>query len=480
MKTNRLVIAIAFLGILLLAGRVLVDSDTWWHLRAGQWIVEHHSILSVDQFSFSRAGQTWHYPGWLAEVLMLGAYSLGGISGVNLLFLLILLASIILIFLTMEGDSYLRSFTLILAAGAATIYWSARPQLFSFLFAAVFYLCIREFLFGKRNLLFLLPPIMVLWVNLHGGFAIGFFFLILGLAGQSFFYTFHPDGRKSGESRKIIWLSIAGASCLLAALINPYGTEMLIYPFKTVSIQTLQNYLQEWQSPDFHNLHAQMFLWLLFITWGMIGFSPRRLDVRDFLFLAATSYIGFLAWRNTVFLSIVAPAMITIYGGAILQKVFPGWNPTAGTSRMMRVVNAIILLILCGVSVIRISLSISGDAIQKEIDRQMPVDAVDYLERNPDLGRIFNSYNWGSYLLWRLPSYPVFVDGRTDLFDDEILDQYLIAVQGQPGWQEVLEQWDIQVVLIEPTVPLSQLLILDGWHMRYQDSQAVIMQKPAP
>jgi hypothetical protein len=480
LKTNRLVIAIAFIGILLMAGRVLIDTDTWWHLRAGEWILDHRALPDVDQFSYTRQGQAWHYPGWLAEILMALVYNLAGLQGLNGLFILILMASGVLIFWTMRGNPFLRAFALVLSISAATIYWSARPQLFTFLFSAAFYLCIREFLFGKRNLLFLLPPVMVLWVNMHGGFAMGLLFLILAVLGQCLLLVTSPEERTAPQKKKLLWLVAVTAASVLAAMVNPYGLEMLFYPFRTIAIQTLQQNIQEWQSPDFHMLNAQLYLMLLLLAWAMLAISPRRPDPRDFLFLIVVGYLGFLAWRNTVFLAIVAPSIIACYGGGILLAYFPGLNQPLESRPAARMINAGLAVLLGIASVFYVIRSTAEDNIRAAISEKTPVAAVDYLAQNPGLGRLLNSYNWGGYLLWRLPAYPVFVDGRTDLFDDEIINQYLTAVNGQPGWRDVIDRWDIRLVLLSPNAPLSQILSLDGWQMRYQDSLSVILQKPAP
>jgi hypothetical protein len=123
-------VAIAFLGILFMAGRSMIDTDTWWHLRTGQWIVEHHALPEVDRFSYTKAGATWYYPGWLSEILMYGVFRLGGLSAVNVLFTGLIVLTCLLIFLTLKGNAYLRAFVLVLAAGASRIYFFPRLIVF--------------------------------------------------------------------------------------------------------------------------------------------------------------------------------------------------------------------------------------------------------------------------------------------------------------------------------------------------------------
>jgi hypothetical protein len=479
MTVRRLVMAIAFLGIVFMASRPMIDSDTWWHLRTGQWILEHRSLPEVDRFSFTRSGTVWYYPGWLSEVLMTGVVSIAGLPGLNLLFTFLVVLSMVIIFLTMRGDPYLRAAILVLAAGASEIYWGARPQVFTFLFGACFFLCLREFLQGKRNFLWLLPILMVFWVNIHGGFVVGFILVLLAVVGQGLQFLSTRGPRSPEQIRRVLWVIGTGLACFIACAINPYGIKIVAYPFQTVSIHFLQNFIQEWQSPNFHYWDAQLFLVLFFITWAAIAFSPKPMEKGDFFFLAVISYMGFVAWRNTYLLSIVAPSIILDYGQPLIESLFPKWNPGVVASKVQSFTNSIVLAGLT-VGVLAFSFySNTPASIEASIRRQIPVDAVNFLSQNPGWGRILNSYNWGSYLLWNLPAYPVFVDGRTDLYNDEILNQYLTFVNAQAGWQEILQQWDIHVVFLEPSAPILQVLISEGWQVRYQDIQSVILLRPS-
>jgi hypothetical protein len=211
----------------------------------------------------------------------------------------------------------------------------------------------------------------------------------------------------------------------------------------------------------------------------VIAFSPKKLESDDFFFLVFIGYMGFLAWRNTNLLSIVAPAIILRYGQPLLEKHFPDWNPDHAVSRVQSAVHigAVTLLttaaLIFGVSVL------APESIRAAVSLQLPVAAVDHLAAHPVPGGLFNSYNFGSYLLWQLPDSPVFVDGRTDLYNDEILDQYLTVIRAQEGWRDILERWQIHVVFIEPSTPILQLLAAEGWTVYYEDSQAVILIHPA-
>jgi hypothetical protein len=111
---------------------------------------------------------------------------------------------------------------------------------------------------------------------------------------------------------------------------------------------------------------------------------------------------------------------------------------------------------------------------EEAFEKGLPMGAVEYLRQTRPPGRLFNSYNWGAYLLWALPEYPVFVDGRTDLYNDEVIGEWLRVARAEEGWQEVLDKWDVNLVLVEPTTPLVYRLEVNGWKELYADEVAVV------
>jgi hypothetical protein len=474
---RRLVIAIGFLSILIMASRPMVDPDTWWHLRTGQWILDHRMLLTADPFSFTRFGEAYYYPAWLSQILMAGLFSIGGLPLLNLLFTSVLILAFLLVYSTLRGDAFLTVLVLVLAAVASEIYWSARPQLFTFLFGACFYFVIRRFLLEGKNALWILPPIMLLWVNMHPGFIVGFILLGVAVAGRGVKYLAERSPRNPKSGNTMRWLLGITAACLAAACINPIGPAIFAYPLETVSVRFLLRFIQEWRSPDFHTVQAQIFLALFLLAWTAIAFSPERPDITDYLHLVVFGVMGFVACRNTYLLSIVAPAVIMRHGDPILRRWFPRWNPDHPVSRRESVAQSIILAVAAVGSAVWIVTAYSGTE-RKLMEAQQPAAAVEYLKDLPEQGRMFNAYNWGSYLVWAVPSRPVFVDGRTDLYGDEILDEYIRVIYAQEGWRDILRKWDIRLVFVEPTESIVPVLLADGWTEGYRDSQAIILLRP--
>jgi hypothetical protein len=111
------------------------------------------------------------------------------------------------------------------------------------------------------------------------------------------------------------------------------------------------------------------------------------------------------------------------------------------------------------------------------IQSEEPVAAVDWIKANDLQGRVLNEYNWGGYLEWRSTGLQVFVDGRTDLFGDSVLNDWLGAVQAGNGWQQTLQRWNVNYLLLDPSRPLAQAATQDGWRVLYQDPQAVVYGK---
>jgi hypothetical protein len=469
-----------------MAVRVTVDTDTWWHLRAGSWMLEKGEILRTDPFSLTKQGEPWIYPGWLAQVILYGVFHTIGFAGLNLLTAIMVVIAFAFIWPLLDAPPLMRAFVLILAATVSAVYWSARPQIFSFTLSAIFLWSLSHAANGQLRQLWILPPLMALWSNLHGGFAIGFLLIGAYLLGELVEFVLDVRLRPQSNAEpardrkdKIRRLVIIGLACAVAVTINPHGPQMLLYPFKTVSVGVLQEYIEEWQSPNFHRLEVLPFLGMLMITVVVLALSRTRKRAVDLLLLIGFASLSLLAARNIATFALVAAPVLAIQSNAVLKPLlekqarrpdFP--EPIA------RRINIILFVILALVALIKVAIPLRDQVNRDAIAGQVPVEAVAYLHEHPELGPLFNSYNWGGYVIWALyPDHLSFVDGRTDLFGDEILEGYLNAWRAESGWEGYLDRWGIRVVLLERYAPLTLVLEHAGWEVRYEGEMAVLLTR---
>ena len=202
---QRLMVAILFILVFAMAVRLRLDTDTWWHISAGQQIVDTRSIPTTDSFSHTRAGEKWIDHSWGSQIVIYAVYELfggdadpgsSGNIGLALYTAILATAGMAFVYAMCEGNAYVRAFMVVLGAAAAAIFWTPRPQMFSFVLGAVVLYLLHLYKREKRDLLWLIPVIIVLWVNLHGGFAIGFIFLFGTIAGEVLGNLFNPDDER--------------------------------------------------------------------------------------------------------------------------------------------------------------------------------------------------------------------------------------------------------------------------------------------
>lgn len=473
-----------------------MDTDTWWHLRAGQWMVQHKMILQQDLFSFTRFGEAWHYPGWLVQIPMYLIYQVFGPGGLNIWTAAIVAIAFGFSWATLKGGYFLKAFLLVLAATASGVFWSARPHLFTFLFTSITLFILEgtrpEEGFLNRRYLYALPVIMVLWANSHGGFATGFILWGIYWLSEQVAWISQQSIRLQPASlicNLKAWLrkpertlTIVGLLMLLGACLNPSGPRMLAYPFQTVSIGALQDQIQEWQSPDFHALSVQPFLWLFFLGFGSLGVSRRRITLVEFLLFTGFAYLGFMAGRNIALFSLTAPVMISRHLDSVLSTL-PAYKRYANQylQQSKPFTERAHLLIICLVSlavILKVASVFPAAVNQAQFEKYLPVKAVNYLSQSKYHGRLFNPYNWGGYLLWAAPGFPVFIDGRTDLFNDEIIQQWQKVVWVQDGWESILDDYTVNLILTETDSRLSRALNNSHrWDEVYQDEIAEVYQR---
>lgn len=481
LNVDRLVIAVLFIALLAMAVRTPADTDMWWHLATGRYILTTGQIPQTDPFSFTMRGQPWTNVQWLAQVGMYGLYQAGSYTALALAVAALVLISFAFIYAQMEGGAFLRAFIVVMAATASSVIWSPRPQMLSFaLLAATGYIL---YLFRSRgiNRLWLLIPMFALWGNVHGGYALGLMLLAATIAGEVMNRLLPQPGSPGMSCRQIGTLAGIAFLCGLALLASPYGLGTWALPFRTVGIRTLQGFIMEWASPDFHNLYEQPILWLILGLLAAAGFSGRRWNWTDLIVVLLFGYSAFLARRNIAALAVVIAPVLSYQVQPILEPI-ERWVRASGASRqqvsprLAGILNWVIVLLVVLAALVKSGVALSPRMYDRAVRDAAPVRAVAWLRgASPRLsGPLYNSYNWGGYLLWALPEEPVFVDGRTDVYNT-FLQEYVKVMFVRPGWQSVLDTYRIRTVLTERDSFLAALLATQPqWRLAYEDDQATV------
>jgi hypothetical protein len=490
---RQLLVVILFVAIFAMAVRQPTDTDTWWHLKSGQLMWKSGEILRADPFSHTVQSLPWIDHGWLVQIVLWPLYQALGLVGLALLLATIVTVSFLLVYKQSAGKPFVAAFATLLGAVASSVIWAVRPQIVSLLLAAVVaFLLDRYKRTGSSAWLWPLPLTVALWVNCHGGFVIAFILMACYLAGETLNRLTSASSHASTGARqahaRLAPLAIVILVCIPAVLLNPHTFKMFPYAYQTVSIGQLQDYIQEWASPDFHNLQFHPFIWLLLLTLAAMGLSRRRADWTDLALVGVFGYMGLLAVRNFALFALVAPPVLSRHAVFALDDLaatqprlsrLAALTHTLPPPRPRRALSLLNLLLLVLVLVA------AGGKIGTDLLRLhdpevwgagLPLGAVEYLQEHEMPGQMFNSYNWGGYLIWHLwPDYPVFVDGRTDLFGDELLGQYLEVRFARPGFQGVLDEYGVNFVLTETGGFTDNFLALDdSWTLAYSDEVAVI------
>ena len=477
LTTQRLMIAVLFVLLFALAVRIPLDTDTWWHLRSGQYILDHRAVPLTDPFSLTRLDQPWIDHSWGSQLILLAFYKVGGIAGLAIYTALLATLGMVFVYLMCEGNVYLRAFVIILAAATAAVFWSPRPQMMSFFLSTVVLYVLHLYKRRKVDRLWLIPVIMLVWVNVHGGYAIGFILLFGTIAGEVLGRLFDggdPDVLRWRQIRKLIVITAISGGVLV---VNPNTVQMWGYPFRTVGIGVLQNFIQEWASPNFHGRETWPFVFLLLGTLAAVGLAKKRIDWTDLALTAGTAFLSLYAGRNISTFAIVAAPVLSRHANVWLESRglrLARSRPPRGFTLVLNW--AILVLIVLG-AWLKIGATLNPRLVAEAQTDNLPVQAAAFLNTNKPTGPMFNSYNWGGYLMFAAPEYPVFVDGRTDLYDDDLLTQWLKTTTGD-DWQKTFEQWHINLAVIEKDSALARLLRQDpDWKEVYQDKQASIFER---
>jgi ABC-type antimicrobial peptide transport system permease subunit len=453
----------------------IVDPDTWWHLATGKYIINSSSIPHQDLFSWTAADQPWVTHEWLAEVLFYLGYVAGRFWGV--LSLILLLTALLLVFywklLSLENRSSPVAALSVLAVGEMLYpFIEIRPQVLSYLLFVVFLYVL--YLFSRRkDYLLVLPFLSALWANSHGSFPLGPVLVALyvscgwpKITGERI--ANHP--LDAGQRKKLVLVFIL---CLAAIAFNPNGLKLLLYPLGTVGESLMVDNIQEWLSPNFHNLYNQLFLIYHLGTFVILVLTARKLQLFDLLLFLSFGTAAFIHARFIAYALLVNGLLWARY-----LQLLPGSKP-----RLARVKVALIPLLLILYGVVLALKAPPQTAIDYRFTpkEKFPVEALAYLKEHPLKGRMLNDYGWGGYLIWNRPEDKVFIDGRADVYLKKVFRDYRQITRLKPEAAALLESYRIDYVFMPVDAPLVQALKLSPrWSVFYEDETAAILVKKEP
>ncbi len=506
------------------SNRPLADLDIGWHIRTGEQILATHTLPHTDPYSSTMQGQRWFAWEWLYDLVLGILYRACGLNGV--VWLCALLAAttftILLSQLLKRGTGLpLAVALMLLAVAAATIHLFARPHLVSWLFVLLWFIALERWervggrsANGRPNeslprwLPWFFPLSTLLWVNLHGAWIFGFVLLAIyalaahveGLREQNAFAAIRTVHR----ARAMAWAWIFSA---FATLVNPYGWRLHLHIYRYLSDRYLMGRIAEFRSPDFHGWAQRCFGLILLLALVALASNGRKLRLSHLLVILLSVYAGLLSSRNLP----VSSMLLVLVIGPMLWEQFASLTAKPGAWGWMRRragrivafsnrmgeqelrLRGHIWAIVCAAGALAICLQGgwlgSRQIIQARFDpAKVPVAAVDFLQKEsvykpPITEPVFSIDSWGGYLIYRLyPQRLVVLDDRHDLYGSDRIWESLVLLQGEAGWQQVLEKWRIRTILLPAGSTLANLLLElpQGWRLTYQDKVAVVFEKRSP
>lgn len=418
-------------------------TDFWHHLARGQQIVQTGAMLDTDVFTFTVAGHRIVDVNWLTQVIYHGLYSAGGIDLVQLVNSLVLaLMAGGLVWLCWRACGNVRVAALVSIAALAAMWplFTVRPQTFSMLLF-VGMAVILDLSRTRRWLIWLAPALMILWVNMHGAFAAGLMLLGCHVVADAW------ERRSHRSAAGLVMIA-----AIAATLVNPYGIRAWQYMWQTASVANGRG-IEEWLAPALNSALGWSF-WISVVVVGLsLALRRRRPAAREVLLIIlflplAIRSVRMQAWWVLAMAPVVASGIATL----LPRRLEPGEENRGGRIAAL----AAMLLLLVGVALsvpvlerlnplmgtLRPAGRLEGDLEQIST----------WLRDHPGNGRVFTRLEWGEYFTWSAwPACRVFMDGRIEIYPDDLWQDYQTISTGEARWERILANYDVQHLVLDRT-----------------------------
>jgi len=506
---RRITVFFLFALVFALTCHILTDFDIWWHLRAGKYIVENQHIPKADIFSYTAAGRPWIDLHWLFQALSFSIYEVLGVNGLIILRIIVLLFAFIFLFqIGYRKSNFLISvLCFILGVVAVSSRFHERPEIFTFLFIAIYLFILHKYKYEDRNYIWILPILQVLWVNMHGLFILGpgivFAYLLGEVVSWKVGFPFFSNNEFTIRGKRFYKLLLVSVSMIVACFINPYGLKGALFPFvlfTRIGTSTniyAQSIIEFQRTFSVHPVPYDVFYYKIVLLLSLVTFllNIKRTDFSRLLICIAFLYLSLLARRNiAIFIMAALPFMVSN-----LNEALPSFKLTRrgkqllansfgiGRSLLAQRWAAIVLILFMGWSIwniasnkfyIRMRVPVSWGFGVNELF--YPRRACDFVEENGISGPIFNNLGAGGYLIWRFyPSRKVFIDGRLEVYDTTHYALYQRTLSDEEVWKQVVNHYDINCVILSHILPgnsdmIRRLYADKNWKLVYYDDVAAI------
>ncbi|MCC7176286.1 MAG: hypothetical protein IT159_13930, partial [Bryobacterales bacterium] len=460
---------------------LLADGDTGWHVRTGEFILEHGRVPQTDFFSFSKPGAPWFAWEWGSDVLFALLHRAAGLKGVVLMSALVIAgyAWLLLRYAIWRGANPVIAFAASLVAiGSSFTHLLARPHLFTLLGLAASLWLVEADRRAPGPRVWWLIPLTAVWVNLHGGFLA--LIVCLGLAAAA-------EGLDRNW-RAVRRYALLTAGCAAGSLVNPYGWRLHAHIADYLRNDWIRRTIGEFQPPSFRH---ESYLYFEILLFAGLAVAALRLARRDWL---PALWIGL--WAHHALDGARHVPLYAIVAAPLVAEEISLWWARAASSAARGSVPAVLRDVAAdaGPAFLRSSAWVPAVAVLLAsgwIPQNWPQDfpgvkfPARMLERHGALlaeSRLLTFDQWGSYLLYHgYPRQRVFVDGRSDFYGRELGEPYLTMVRAGEGWEALLDRWRFDAILAPSEWALNAALARHpDWRVVDRDKQAVLYRRTQP
>ncbi|MDT8442261.1 MAG: hypothetical protein RQ723_11430 [Desulfuromonadales bacterium] len=475
-------LALTALLILIRGPKLLADGDTYTHIFYGNWILENLRLPDTDFLSHTVQGTSWVIHEWGAQVLMGAVYQFAGLPGIAVLFATLAGLTLLTLYRLLEDletDPWLALALMTVTLLLLYPTMLARPHLFSWLFGSLTLLILTT----RRNWLWVLPLLTVVWVNLHGGYILCLALQAIYLAGGLLTDCAETDWRSAlhRQQQPLLILLLS----LLATGLNPHGYALIGF-YIEVSALDVTRHNPEWQAPDLQ-AHKILRVWLTLLLFALLVKRQRPHWTNLLLLLFCLE--AALTHRRHV--SLIAMLLLPLWRELLqpIQDRIATWRAQTDQRKQLicsgRTGPVMTLMLAAGLMLTANALPPTWQPHLQQMfpeSELLPKKAWDYLVDNPPTGRVFNAYSWGAGLIyWSKGELPVFIDGLTHKYGKQVYEDYYQIAGLSEKAKELLDRYEIDWVLFPTAAPLTRYLLLtDEWQAIYRDDQASVLVRSAP